>query len=70
MKRVVRHTQYAAVLDMLNARKDTGRSFNQGMLRAAQGHLERARLLDADNLVAQAFLDKVILSHSSCDVCH
>ncbi|TFY71413.1 hypothetical protein EVG20_g1595 [Dentipellis fragilis] len=38
---------------------DTDVPFNPILLRDAQGHLERAKLLDPENVVAQAFLEKI-----------
>ncbi|KAA1466752.1 hypothetical protein DENSPDRAFT_876779 [Dentipellis sp. KUC8613] len=38
---------------------DADAPFNPILLRDAHGHLERAKLLDPDNVVAQAFLEKI-----------
>ncbi|THH14392.1 hypothetical protein EW146_g5931 [Bondarzewia mesenterica] len=39
------------------------RQFNESLVRDAQGHLERAVVIDAENMVAQAFLSKVCALH-------
>ncbi|TFY78723.1 hypothetical protein EWM64_g5293 [Hericium alpestre] len=51
-RNIIRDTLLSSAL-----RKD--RPFNPSLLRDAQGHLERAKILDPDNIVAQAFLEKL-----------
>lgn len=38
----------------------TPASFNQILLREAQSHFERAKMLDPHNIVAQGFIEKVL----------
>jgi len=44
----------------LTTSEDAPTTFNLILLRAAQGHLEHAKALDPENVVANGFLEKVL----------
>lgn len=58
----VLHT-YAGLISLYLAQPSrsagTGLSFDSGLLREAQSHFERSIILDPENVVAHAFLDKI-----------
>lgn len=61
------HT-YAGLISLYLAQPtEDSTEFNNALLRDAQSHLRNANTLDPENIVAQAFLQKVLLViHAQC----